>query len=76
MNSNLIVDANIEVTSADDVASVEVLVPIGRGLDVQFSFLYVARRCLHKALSHLAKRDLNVKSGSEGSSRGGPSAPW
>ena len=67
---------NMEVASADDVASVEVLVPIGRGLDVQFSFLYVARRCLHKALSHLAKRDLNVKSGSEGSSRGGPSAPW
>ena len=66
----------MEVASADDVASVEVLVPIGRGLDVQFSFLYVARRCLHKALSHLAKRDLNVKSGSEGSSRGGPSAPW
>ena len=52
---------NMEVASADDVASVEVLVPIGRGLDVQFSFLYVARRCLHKALSHLAKRDLNVK---------------
>ena len=76
MNSNLIVDANIEVTSADDVASVEVLVPIGRGLDVQFSFLYVVRRCLHKALSHLTKRDLNLKSGSEGSSRGGPSAPW
>ena len=28
---------------------------------MQFSFLYVARRCLHKALSHVAKRDLNVK---------------
>ena len=38
---------NMEVASADDVASVEVLVPIGRGLDVQCSFLYVARRCLH-----------------------------
>ena len=66
----------MEVTSADDVASVEVLVPIGRGLDVQFSFLRMARRCLHKALSHLAKRDLNVRSGSEVSSRGGPSALW
>ena len=31
----------MEVASADDVASVEVLVPIGRGLDVQFSFLYL-----------------------------------
>ena len=41
VNSNLIVDANIEVTSADDVASVEVLVPTDRGLDVQFSFLYL-----------------------------------
>ena len=49
-------------SSADDVASVEVLVPIGRGPDVQFSLFfflfylfiylfYVARRCLHKALS-------------------------
>ena len=66
----------MEVASSDDVAHVEVLDPFGRGLDVQFSFLYVAKRCLHKALSHLAKRDLNVKSGSEGSSRGGPSAPW
>ena len=66
----------MEVASADDVASVEVLVSIGRGLDVQFSFVYVARRCLDKALSHLARRDLNMKSGSEGSSRGGPSAPW
>ena len=68
----------MEVASADDVASVEVLVPIGRGLDVQFSFLYlyVARRCLHKGLSNLAKRGVNVKSESEGSSRGGPSAPW
>ena len=65
----------MEVDSADDVASVEVLVPTVRGLDVQFSSLYVARRCLHKAHSHLAKRALNVKSGSEGSSRGGPSAP-
>ena len=66
----------MEVASSDDVAHVEVLDPFGRGLDVQFSFLYVAKRCLHKALSHPAKRDLNVKSGSEGSSRGGPSAPW
>ena len=66
----------MEVASSDDVAHVEVLDPFGRGLDVQFSFLYVAKRCFHKALSHLAKRDLNVKSGSEGSSRGGPSAPW
>ena len=64
---HLIVDSNMEVASA--MMSVKVLVPIGRGLDVQFSFLYMARRCLHKALfSHLAKRDLNVKSGSEGSS--------
>ena len=66
----------MEVASSDDVALVEVLDPLGRGLDVQFSFIYVARRCLHKALSHLGKRDLNVKRGSEGSSRGGPSAPW
>ena len=66
----------MEVASADDVASVEVLAPIGRGLDVQLSFLYAARRCLHKALPHLAKRNLNGKSGSEGSSRGEPSAPW
>ena len=71
---HLIVDSNMEVASA--MMSVKVLVPIGRGLDVQFSFLYVVRRCLHKALSHLTKRDLNLKSGSEGSSRGGPSAPW
>ena len=66
----------MKVASSDDVAFVEVLEPFGRGLGVQFSFLYVARRCLHKALSQHAKRDLNVKSGSEGSSRGGPSAPW
>ena len=59
----------MEVASSDDVALVEILDPFGRGLDAQFSFLYVARRCLHKALSHLAKRDLNVNSGSEGSSR-------
>ena len=73
-----LVDANMEVASSDDVALVKVLDPFGRGLDdVQFSFLFVARRCLHKALSRLAKRDLNVKNGrSEGSSRGGPSAPW
>ena len=38
----------MEVACADDVASVEVLVPIGRGLDVHFSFLYVARGCLHQ----------------------------
>ena len=75
MSSYLIVDPNLEVASSDDVALVEVLDPFCRGLDVQFSFLYVARRCLHKAPLHLAKRDLNVKSGSEGSSRGGPSAP-
>ena len=66
----------MEVASSDDVAHVEVLDPFGRGLDVQFSFLYVAKRCLHKALSHLAKRDLNVKSGSLGGSRGGSFAPW
>ena len=66
----------MEVASADDVAYVEVLVPIGRGLDVQFSFLFVAWKSLHKALAHLAKKDLNVKSGSEGSFRGGPSTPW
>ena len=73
---DLIVDANMEVASSDDVAHVEVLDPFGRGLNVQFSFVHAARRCLHKALSHLAKRGLNVKSGSESSSRGGPSAPW
>ena len=38
----------VEVASSDDVASVEDLAPFGRGLDVQFSFLYVARRCLRK----------------------------
>ena len=63
----------MDVASSDDVALVGVLDPFGRGLDVQFSLLYVARRCLHKALSHLAKRDINVKSGSESSSREGPS---
>ena len=36
----------------------------------------VARRGFHKALPHLARRDLNVKSVSVGSSRGGPSAHW
>ena len=51
----------MEVASSDDVALVEVLEPFGRGLDVQFSSLYVAKRCLHKALSRLAKRDLSVK---------------
>ena len=66
----------MEAASSEDVALVEVLDPFGRGLDVQFPFSYVARRRLHKALSHLTKRDLNLKSGSEGSSRGGPSAPW
>ena len=72
----LVMDVCMEVGSSDDVALVEVLDPFGRGLDGQFSFLYMARRCLHKALSHLAKRDLNVRSWSEGSSRGGSSAPW
>ena len=38
----------IEVASSDDVGFVEVLGPFSRGLAVQFSFLYVARRCLHK----------------------------
>ena len=68
----------MEAASSEDVALVEVLDPFGRGLDVELSYTskYVARRCLHKALSHLAKRYLNVKSGSEDSSRGGPSAPW
>ena len=69
----LIVDANMEVASSDDVAFVEVLNPFGRGLDVQFSFLYVAKRCLHRALSHLAKRDLKCEKW-EGRSRGGPFA--
>ena len=46
----------VEVASADDVASFEVLVPICGGLDVQFSFLYVARRCLHKALASREER--------------------
>ena len=75
-NIQRLVDTSIEVDSSDDVAFVEVLDSVGRGLGVQFSFVRVARRCLHKALSHLAKEDLNVKSGSEGSSRGGPSTPW
>ena len=66
----------MEVASSDDVALDEVLDPFGRGFDEQLSFSYVTRRCLHKALSHLANRDFNVKSGSEGSSRRGPSAPW
>ena len=66
----------MEVASFDDVAFVEVLDPLGRGVDVQFSFLYVSMRCLHKGLSYLVKRGLNVKSGSEGRSRGGPFAPW
>ena len=30
----------MEVASSDDVALVEALDPFGRGLDVQFSFLY------------------------------------
>ena len=50
-----IVDANTEVASSDDVALVEVLDPFGRGLDVHFYFLYVARRCLHK--SSLSSRE-------------------
>ena len=58
-----IIDVNMEVVSSDDVALVEVFDPFGRGLDVQFSFLYVTRRCLRKALSHLAKRDFIVKVG-------------
>ena len=50
----------MDVASSDDVGLVEVLDRFGRGLDVQFSSC-VARRCFHKALSHLAKRYLNVK---------------
>ena len=42
--------------------STEVLDPLGRGLDVQFSFFYEARRRLHEAISYLAKRDLNEES--------------
>ena len=60
MSSYLIVDPNLEVASSDDVALVEVLDPFCRGLDVQFSFLYVARRCLHKALSHLEEREISI----------------
>ena len=68
------IDANMEVTSSDDVGLVEVLDGFGRGLDPQFSFL--CDKEVHKALSHLAKRGLNVKSRSKRRSRGGPSAPW
>ena len=50
----------MEVASSDDVAHVEVLDQFGRGLDVQFSLLHVARRCLHKALSHLVKREIST----------------
>ena len=32
-----LIKPNMEVASADDVASVEVLAPFGRGLDAQFS---------------------------------------
>ena len=38
----------MKVASSDDVAFVEILDPFGRGLDVQFSFLCVARMCLRK----------------------------
>ena len=68
------IDANMEVASSDDVGLVEVLDGFGRGLDPQFSFL--CDKEVHKALLHLAKRGLNVKSRSKGRSRGGPSAPW
>ena len=52
-NIQRLVDTSIEVDSSDDVAFVEVLDSVGRGLGVQFS--YVARRCLHK--SSLASRE-------------------
>ena len=47
-NIQRLVDTSIEVDSSDDVAFVEVLDPFGRSLDVQFSFLCVARRRLRK----------------------------
>ena len=34
---------------------------LAEALTCRFLSSYVARRCLHNALSHLAKRDLNVK---------------
>ena len=50
----------IEVGSFDEVASVEVLVLFGGGLDVQFSFLLVAVRCLHKTFLASCKRRSHV----------------
>ena len=47
-NKHLLLCTNREVASSDDVAFVEVLDPFGRSLDVQFSFLCVARRRLRK----------------------------
>ena len=68
----------IEVASSDDVAFVEGLDPFGRGLDVQFSFLYAARRGLHK--TSLASRKERfcryLVSESKGRYSRGPFAPW
>ena len=52
----------MEVASSDDVGPCRGLGQVlAVALTCSFISSCVARRCLHKALSHLAKRDLNVK---------------
>ena len=67
----------MEVASSDDVGLVEVLDRFGRGLDVQFSFLLCGKEVLQqRSVASREERSQGEKSGSVGSSRGGPSAPW
>ena len=50
---------NMEGASVDGVGLVFVLDGVGRGLDVHLFFrVNVARRCLHKPPSRLARREL------------------
>ena len=58
-----IVDANMEVASSDDVTMLRSWTRLAEALTCSFISYMWHGGFLHKALSHLAKRDLNVKVG-------------
>ena len=66
----------MDVASDYVVALVEVLEPFLPRPSRAVFFLICGKEAPPQRSPVLAKRDLNVKTGSEGSFQGGPSAPW